>query len=207
MYDWSCTYQCLIASWIVYPYVDGFLDGSGKLLVLPTYDVETVVCGFVPYLLYMHMDGRGLFKVLLASFPKGPCCLYYVLLIAGTGICRLPHFSCPLGPGPWVAPGLAWLLFCPWSKFVCHTYHMCFWNFLPAPVCMVWLHYPIVEFGLEMVVDTELALGLLLACTWLLLSPVCVCCSMLLVRLLLVCCRLLLLEFSWLLFKTYFVPC
>ena len=29
------------------------------------------------------MDGRGLFEVLLASFPKDPCCITYVLLIAG----------------------------------------------------------------------------------------------------------------------------
>ena len=31
----------------------------------------------------MDMDGRGLFKVLLASFSKDPCCLAYVLLITG----------------------------------------------------------------------------------------------------------------------------
>ena len=29
------------------------------------------------------MDGRGLFKVFLASFSKGPCCFPYVLLITG----------------------------------------------------------------------------------------------------------------------------
>ena len=73
----------LIQSWIVYPYVDGFLDGPGQPLVLPAYDVETGVCGVVPFLLYVCMDGRGLLKVLLASFPKGPCCLPFALLIAG----------------------------------------------------------------------------------------------------------------------------
>ena len=29
------------------------------------------------------MDGRGLFEVLIVSFPKGPGCFLYVLLIAG----------------------------------------------------------------------------------------------------------------------------
>ena len=52
-------------------------------MVLSAYDVETGFCGVVPCLLYVHIDGRGLFEVFLASFSKGPCCLSYVLLIAG----------------------------------------------------------------------------------------------------------------------------
>ena len=46
--------------------------------------------------------------------------------------------------------------------------------------------YPMVDFGLEMVVVTVLAPGLLLDCELLLLSPVSVCWPMLLERLLLV---------------------
>ena len=52
-------------------------------MVLPAYDVEVCVCNAVFCLLYVHMHGKGLFEVLLASFPKGPCCFTYVLLIAG----------------------------------------------------------------------------------------------------------------------------
>ena len=95
-----------LQSWIVFPYVDGFLDGPGQPLGLPVYDVETGVCFVVPCLLYVNIDGRGLLKVLLASFPKGPCCLPYVPLIAGYVIALeavdYPTF-CPLGPGPWVS--------------------------------------------------------------------------------------------------------
>ena len=61
----------LVLSWIVYPYVDGFLDGPGQPLVLPAYNVETGFCVVVPCLLYVHMDGRGLFKVFLVSFSQG----------------------------------------------------------------------------------------------------------------------------------------
>ena len=64
--------------------------------------------------------------------------------------------------------------------------------------------YPTVELLLEVVVGIVLVLGLLFACTWLLLSPVCVGCSMMLMVLLPECCSLLLLESSQLLFKTLF---
>ena len=52
-------------------------------LVLPAYDVEACVCNAVSCLLYVHMDGRGLFEVFLVPFPMGPCCFTYVPLIAG----------------------------------------------------------------------------------------------------------------------------
>ena len=52
-------------------------------MVLPAYDVETGVCGVMPCLFYVYMDGRGLLEVLPASFHKGPCCLPYVLPIVG----------------------------------------------------------------------------------------------------------------------------
>ena len=38
------------------------------------------VCNAVSCLLYVHMDGRGLLEVFLASFSKGPCCSPFVLL-------------------------------------------------------------------------------------------------------------------------------
>ena len=60
---------------------DGSLDGPGPPLVLPAYDVEAGACNAVSCLLYVHMDGRGLFEVLLVSFPKCPGCFPYVLLI------------------------------------------------------------------------------------------------------------------------------
>ena len=59
--------------------------------------------------------------------------------------------------------------------------------------------YPMVDFGLEIVVLSVLAFGLLLACELLVLSPGCGCCSLLLVELLFVSTRLLLMESSWLL--------
>ena len=64
LYLYSCMYY----------HVDGFHDGPGQPLVLPAYDVETGVCGVVSCLLYVHMDGRGMLKELLASFSKSPCC-------------------------------------------------------------------------------------------------------------------------------------
>ena len=73
---------------------------------------------------------------------------------------------------------------------------------LSASLCVYGMTtYPMVDFGLEMVVVTVLSFGLLLACELLLLSPVCVCWSMLLEGLLLVSWKLLLLESSQLLFK------
>ena len=42
--------------------------------------VSVMVC---PVLLYVCLDGRRVSEVLLASFPKGPCCSLYVFLIAG----------------------------------------------------------------------------------------------------------------------------
>ena len=41
------------------------------------------VCDGASFLLYVCLDGRRVPEVLLASFPKGPCCFPYVLLIAG----------------------------------------------------------------------------------------------------------------------------
>ena len=66
---------------VFYPYEDRFLDGSGLPLVLHAYDVETGFCGAVSCLLYVQMDGGGLFKVLLVSLSKGPGCLPYVFFI------------------------------------------------------------------------------------------------------------------------------
>ena len=58
-----------------------------------------------PFVVYVHGWG-GLFKVFLASFSKGPCCLPYVFLIAGYVIALeavdYPTF-CPLGLGAWVS--------------------------------------------------------------------------------------------------------
>ena len=42
-----------------------------------------LVCNVWSCLLYVCMDGRGVFEVLLASFTKGPCCFPHVLLITG----------------------------------------------------------------------------------------------------------------------------
>ena len=53
-------------------YVEGFFDGPGQTLLLPTNDVVIVACGIVSCLLYMCMDGKGLFEVLLVSLPQGP---------------------------------------------------------------------------------------------------------------------------------------
>ena len=141
------------------------------------------------------MDGRGLFKVLLASFLKGPCCLPYVLLIAGY-VNALEAVDYPTFLVLWVLVlGLHEDLLdcCVALEVILYAIlTTCVFETFTSPCVYGMTTYPIVEFSLEMVVDTELALGLLLACTLLLLSPVCVCCSMLLVRLLLVCCRLLL---------------
>ena len=71
----------LVECWIVYPYEDRFLDDPGLPLVLPVYDVETCFCDVVPCLLYVCIDGGGLFEVFLASFSKGPGCLPYVFFI------------------------------------------------------------------------------------------------------------------------------
>ena len=71
-------------------------------------------------------------------------------------------------------------------------------------LCVWYETYLMVDLGLEMVVVTVIAFGLLLSCALLLLSPVCVCWSMLLEELLLVSWRLLLLESSQLLFKNLF---
>ena len=79
---------------------------------------------------------------------------------------------------------------------------MCFLKLSASPYVYGMTTYPMVELCLELVVGTVLSLGLLFACAWLLLSPVCVGCSMLLLVMLLVSCRLLMLESSQLLFKT-----
>ena len=77
---------------------------------------------------------------------------------------------------------------------------MCFLKLSTNPDVYGIKTYPMVGFGLEMVVVVVLAFELLLACE-LLLSPGCDCWSVLLVELLLVYWRLLLLESSQLLFK------
>ena len=188
-----------IKSWIVYPYVDGLLDGPGQPLILPAYDVATGVCGVVPCLLYVYMDLRGLLKVFLVSLPKGPCCLPYVLLIASY-VVALEALITPLflSLGSW---SLGFMRTCfivvfP-LKYICMPYlpHV-FLKLSTSPCVYGMTTYPMVDFGLEMVVVTVLTFGLLLNSELLLLSPVCVCWSMLLERLLLVSWRLLLLESS-----------
>ena len=54
-----------------------------SLMVLHACDVEAGVCNVVSCLLSVCMDGIGLFEVFHASFSKGPCCFFYVLLITG----------------------------------------------------------------------------------------------------------------------------
>ena len=67
-------------------------------------NAEAGVCNSVSCLLYVCMDGRGLFKVFLASFSKGPCCFPNVLLIAGYMIALETVYDPALhlfwGPGP-----------------------------------------------------------------------------------------------------------
>ena len=99
----------------------------------------------MPCLLYMHMDGRGLFKVLFASFSNCPCCIPYVLLIAGyvTALESIdyPTFlsfgSCSLGIM------MTCLIVVLPLKYVCILYlpHV-FLKLSASLVCMIWLHIP-----------------------------------------------------------------
>ena len=194
IHDWDCTYQCFglkldclpLSRWI--PWWSWPAPGPPclwcwnwflwccALFVACVHGWERVVCS-VPCI-FLH------------GSLLSPLCTPHHRLCDCTGSCRLPHFYCPLGPDPWVSWGLAWLLCCPWSKFVFHTYRM--FLKLSARSCVYGMTtYPTVDLGLEVVVGAVLALWLPFSCTWLLLSPVCVCCSI-----------LLLLASSWLLFKT-----
>ena len=77
-----------IESGIVYSYVDSFLYGPGKALVLPPYNVEVVRWWAKSSLLAVYLDGRGLFEVFLVSFTQCPWCFPYVHLTVG----NVPHW-------------------------------------------------------------------------------------------------------------------
>ena len=151
--------------------------------------------------------GEGCLRCSLHFFSKGPCCFPYVFLIAGYMI-TLATVDDPTFPFLWVL--VLWfyenLLDC------CVAFKVSLYPILTTYVlkhsaspCVYGMTiYPMVELLLEVVVGIVHVLGLLFACTWLLLSPVCVGCSMLLVVLLPDCCWYLLLESSQLLFKTLF---
>ena len=134
------------------------------------------------------MDERGLLKMLLVSLPKGPCCLPYVLLIASYVVAlEAVDYLTLLVLMVLVLRFHEDLFYYGVSLEVCMPYLPHVFLKLSGSLCVYGLTtYPMVDFGLEMVVVTVLAFGLLLACELLLLSPVCVCWSMLLERLLLV---------------------
>ena len=63
--------------------MDGFLDGPGKALVLPPYDVKIVGSRVVSCLLDMHMYGGRLLEMFIVPLPQGPSCFPYVFITAG----------------------------------------------------------------------------------------------------------------------------
>ena len=58
-----------VQCWVIYPNVDSLLYGPGLVPVLPSYDVEIVGSSIIPCLQDVHMDGWGLFKMLLVPLP------------------------------------------------------------------------------------------------------------------------------------------
>ena len=70
-----------IIRWIINSYVYGLLDGPGKIVWFSTHNGEIFHTDLVTCDVSMAINRGASPKMLLMSFPKGPCRLSYILLI------------------------------------------------------------------------------------------------------------------------------